>query len=165
MSRFTEIVVEEIREAIPATIFFMIVFHMILITKNVVLEGFQATPIHSAVATVGALIVAKAILIVEKIPVSRLFAGRRLYNIVWKTLLFAAVSLLFHLAEELIPLVGKYHGLPAAATHLLDEVSWPQFFVVQMWLLSSLFLYCLVTELSRVIGAGRVRELLLGPKR
>jgi hypothetical protein len=164
MSKVMAIVAREIREAVPALLFFLVVFHMILITKDVILEDYNITTTSAAIATVSALIVAKAILVAEKLPIARLFSGRMLYNILWKTLLFSAVSLLFRFVEELIPLIAKHNGLVTAATHLLEEVSWPHFWVLQMWLYASLLLYCLASELVRMIGAVRVKGMLLGPK-
>jgi hypothetical protein len=134
------------------------------LTKNVILEGYNITTTGAAVATVGALIVAKAILVVEKLPIARLFSGRMLHNILWKALLFSAVSVLFRVVEELIPLLAKHNGLVTAATHLLEEVSWPHFWILQMWLYASLLLYCLAAELVRLIGAVKVKGMLLGPK-
>jgi hypothetical protein len=157
-------VVREIREAVPALLFFLVVFHMILITKNVTLEDYHITTTGTTVATIGALIVAKAILIVEKLPIARLFSGRMLYNILWKALLFSIVSLLFRVVEEFLPLLAKHNGLVPAATHLFEEVSWPHFWVLQMWLNASLLLYCLASELVRTIGAVKVKGMLLGTK-
>jgi hypothetical protein len=164
MSKVMAIVAREMREAVPALLFFLVVFHMLLITKNVVLEDYHITTTGATIATVGALIVAKAILVAEKLPVARLFSGRMLYNILWKTLLFSAVTLLFRLVEELIPLLAKHNGLVTAATHLFEEVSWPHFWVLQMWLYASLLLYCLASELMHMIGVVKVKGILLGPK-
>jgi hypothetical protein len=164
MSKVVAIVAREIREAVPALLFFLVVFHMILITKNVILEDYHITTTGTAIATVGALIVAKAILVVEKLPIARLFSGRMMYNILWKTLLFSAVSLLFRFVEELIPLIAKHNGLVTAVTHLIEEVSWPHFWVLQMWLCASLLLYCLASELVRILGAVKVKAILLGSK-
>lgn len=164
MSKVMAIVAREMREAVPALIFFLVVFHMIAITKAVILDDYHISTTGSTIATVGALIVAKAILVVEKLPIARLFSGRTLYNILWKTLLFSAVSLLFRFVEELIPLIAKYNGLVTAAAHLLEEVSWPHFWVLQMWLYASLLLYCLTSELAHMIGAVKVKGMLLGPK-
>jgi hypothetical protein len=164
MSQVMAIVAREIREAVPALLFFLVVFHMILITKNAILEGYHITPTGATIATVGALIVAKVILVAEKLPIARLFSGRMLYNILWKTLLFSAVSLLFRFVEELIPLIAKHNGPVTAATHLLEEVSWPRFWVLQMWLCASLLLYCFASELVHIIGAAKVKGMLLGPQ-
>ena len=158
------IVAREIREAVPALLFFLVVFHMILITKNVLLKEYHITTTGAAIATVGALIVSKAILVVEKLPIARLFSGRMLSNILWKTLLFSAVSVLFRFVKEFIPLIAKHNSLITAATHLIEEGSWPRFWVLQMWLCSSLLLYCLAAELVRMMGAAKVKEMLLGSK-
>jgi hypothetical protein len=164
MSKVMAVVAREMREAVPALLFFLVVFHMLAITKAVILEDYHITTTGTAVATVGALIVAKAILVVEKLPIARLFSGRMLYNILWKALLFSAVSLLFRVVEELLPLLAKHNGLISAATHLLEEVSWPHFWVLQMWLYASLLLYCLAAELVRLIGPVTVKGMLLGAK-
>jgi hypothetical protein len=72
--------------------------------------------------------------------------------------------LLFRFVEEIVPLIAKHNGLVSAATHVLEEVSWPHFWVLQMWLYASLLLYCLASELVRVIGAVKVKGMLLDAK-
>ena len=163
MSRIGTSVVREIKEAVPALIFFLCLFHMISLTRAVCVSDFSVTALRATVATVGALIVAKTILIVEKLSIARLFPGKLLVNALWKTLLFDVVALLFRFIEELIPLIRKHEGLVTAASHLYDEVSWPQFWVFQLWLSSALFFYCLARELVRVAGAERVKAVLWGP--
>jgi hypothetical protein len=164
MRKFIAIVAREMREAVPALLFFLVVFHMLLITKNVILEGHSITATNAAVATVGALIVSKAILVADKLPIARLFSGRMLYNILWKALLFSAVSLLFRFVEELIPLIAKHNSFVAAVTHMAEEVSWPHFWVLQMWLYTALLLYCLISDLVHEIGAVKFKKILLGYK-
>ena len=164
MSKFMAIVAREIREAVPAMLFFLVVFHMLLITKNVILEDYHITPTDTAVATVGALIVSKAILIADKLPIARLFSGRMLYNILWKALFFSAVSLLFRFVEELIPLIAKHNSFVSAVAHMAEEISWPHFWVLQMWLYTVLLLYCLISDLIHEIGAVKVKEILLGSR-
>jgi hypothetical protein len=162
-SRIGTIVVREVREALPATVFFLCLFHMIALTKAVLVSDFSAHALRATVATVGALIVAKSMLIVAKLPIARLFSGRLLLNALWRALLFGVVALLFRFIEELIPLVAKHESLVTATAQLRDEVSWPQFWVFQLWLFGALFLYCLVWDLVRVVGAAKVRAMLWSP--
>lgn len=159
-----EVVAREFREALPATSFFLFLFHMIGLTKAVALDEFSFTALRAAGATVGALIVAKAILLVEALPVARLFSGRLIHQVLWKTLLYGLVALAFRFVEELIPLVSKHGGLAAGARAMLDEVSWPLFAVFAAWTLGGLFLYCLAAELVQAIGANRVKGILLGKR-
>jgi hypothetical protein len=160
MSKIWAIVAREIREALPATILFLWLFHMIAITKAVTLGDYSFTALRATFATVGALLVAKAILVVEALPIARLFAGSLWFHVLWKTLLFNVVVLIFRYIEEIIPLVRKHGDLLAATEELFREISWPQFGVFQLWLFSALFLYCVASELVRKIGAERVKAML-----
>ena len=154
------VVAKEIREALPATIFFLFLFHMIALTKAVSLDDYSLTALRATGATVGALLVAKAILVVEALPIATLYAGQRVMHVLWKTLLYSMVVLLFRVVEEILPLVAKHGGLGPAAAAMYREVSWPLFGVLALWILGGLFLYCLASELVRAIGPDRVKEIL-----
>jgi hypothetical protein len=164
MNKVLMSIAKEIREALPAMLFFLVAFHMIAITKTAILDEYKVSAASATFATVGALIVGKAILIVEKLPLARFFSVRVISNILWKTLLFGLVAMLFRILEELIPLLGKHQGFVAAVEHLSEDVSWSHFWVVQMWLFSLLFLYCLAAEFVRMVGPGKVRTLLFAPR-
>jgi len=155
----------ELREILPAMLFFLVAFHMIALTKTVVLHDYRIDASTSALATLAAVLVAKAILVVEKLPFARLFTRRLVYNIFWKAFLFGAVTMLFRLLEELVSALLKHEDPGATLRHLPENVSWPHFWVFQMWLFAFLLLYCLAIELVRMVGAGKVRAMLLGPKR
>jgi hypothetical protein len=165
VSKIGAIAVREIREAVPAAIFFLWLFHLIALTKAVAVDDYSITALRATAATVGALMVAKAILIVEALPVSRLFSTRLLSHVLWKTLLFTAVALLFRLLEEIIPLVVKHKSLITSAEQLYRETSWPQFGVFQLWLFTALLLYCLAAELVRMVGTENLKAMLFGPTR
>ena len=155
-------VAREIREAIPPSLFFLALFHLLGATKAVALSDYSFTALRAASATVGALIVAKAILIVEALPIAKRFSRRLVVQVLWKTLLYSAMALLFRVAEELIPLAWKHGSLGAGFAAMSSDISWPLFFVLALWVVGGLFLYCLAAELVRAIGARRVRELLFG---
>jgi hypothetical protein len=155
-------VAREIREAVPPAIFFLLLFHMLGLTRAVAVSDHSFTALRAASATVAALIVAKAILVVEALPLARLFSRRRIAQVLWKTLLYGAMVLLFRLAEELIPLAWKHGGLAAGIGAMSGEIAWPLFAVQSLWVVAGLFLYCLAAELVSAIGPRRVRELLFG---
>lgn len=160
MSKVWAIVAKEIREAMPATFFFLFLFHLIGLTKAVVLDEYSFTALRAAGATVGALIVAKAVLVVEALPIARLSSSRKIFQILWRTLLYGAMALLFRFIEELVPLVSKHGGLVSAIRAMQGEVSWPLFAVLALWILGGLFLYSLASELVRAVGLDKVKEAL-----
>lgn len=159
--RLVDLILRELGEAVAPTLFFLTAFHMIAVTKTVILADYHLDATHSAFATVGALIVAKAILVVESMRIARFFSRRLLANVLWKTLLFAVVATVFRVLEEVVPEMAGHEGLIAGARKAFGEVSWAHFWVVQMWLFALLFLYCLAVELVRVIGPAKVRAMLL----
>ncbi|MDX1440559.1 MAG: hypothetical protein R3284_11725, partial [Rubricoccaceae bacterium] len=149
MRRIGALVAKEIREILPATIFFLWLFHMIALTKAVSLGDYSFAALRATVATVGALIVAKAILVVEALPIANIFKRRLWFHVLWKTLLFNVVVLVFRFIEELIPLMRKHEGFLTATAKLYGETVWPQFWVLQLWILFGLFLYCMIAEIVR----------------
>jgi hypothetical protein len=163
MGRFLAVVAHEIREAIPAFLFFLAVFQLGQITRALTLDEYQITAGRTAFAAIGALIVAKAILVADALPLTKLFANRaRIYSIAWTSLIYLVITSAFHYLEELIPLWRKYGGVVAAHERLLEEVSWPHFWAVQLWVAFSLLCYCTGVELIRAIGKEKAKELLFG---
>lgn len=162
MKRIIGVVVHEIREAIPAFLFFLVVFQLGRLTKALVLEEYHITLGGTAVAVIGALIVAKAILVADALPITQLFSRRALaYSIAWKSAIYWLIALAFHYLEELVPLVRKYGSVVVAGERLAEEVSWPHFWVVLMWVAFSLLAYSTGVELIRALGKDRAKALLL----
>ena len=164
MSNRGGVVVREIREALPATMFFLILFHRIALTKAVVLDEYSITALRATAATIGALLVAKAILVVDALPLSRRFSGAGVVHVLWKTLLYAVVVLVFRLIEESIPLVEKHGDLWAGVLSMYDEIPWPLFGVTCLWTVFGLLLYCVSAELVAAIGPPRIQAILLGSR-
>ncbi len=57
---------------------------MIALTKAVVIGDYSISALRATVARVGALIVAKAIVLVEYLPIARVFSSRLVFNALWK---------------------------------------------------------------------------------
>jgi hypothetical protein len=156
---------KELREMTPAMIFFLISFHMLSLTKAMLLDTYHVTATSSAVATVAAILVAKAILVMDHTALARLFSGRLVYNLLWKTVLFGTVALLFRELEELIPVLLKHGDVGAAIRSMVTDFSASRFLVVHMWLYTLLFIYSLTSEATRILGRDGLYAVLLGPLR
>ncbi|MDR4505770.1 MAG: hypothetical protein MRK01_13445 [Candidatus Scalindua sp.] len=163
MNKILSFLKKEIRELIPTTIFFLITFHIIAFNRALMLEQYGIKLSASGTATVGALIVAKVILIFNKLSFVNIFHDKPLiYSILWKTFIFSLFTLLFRCIEELIHLVSEYGSLPSASRHLIHEVVWPHFWSSQIVILATLLLYCSAVELIREIGAERAGAIFFG---
>jgi len=156
----------ELVEAIPPAVFFFVAFHLIAFTRSLMLQEYGIPTATFVAATIGALIVAKVVLIVDLVPFVNRFPEKPLiYNVLWKTGIYLVAAFLVRYVEHLIPFIREHGDLLLAHRHLLEEVVWPRFWYVQIWLLVLFFLYCTMRELIRVLGRERVRTMFFGPPR
>lgn len=163
MNKIVHVIKQNVQEAIVPTTFFFTVFHLLAFTKTLILKAYAVTPTGMAVATIGALIVAKAIVMADKLPFIGLFAGKPLiFSVLWKTAIYAVMGVLFRCIEELIPLLSTHEGSGTAAGKLFSEVSWPQFWALQILLVVALFSYNSLIEIDKHFGAGSVKKAFLG---
>ena len=153
----------EIREVIPPTIFFLIAFHIVVIDRRLMLRQYGLPLASMAGATIGALLVAKVVLITDKFRFVNRFPQKPLmYNVVWKTAIYVVASLVVHYLEHLVPTWWHTGSLGVANRRLIEELVWPHFFAIQLWLVVLLFVYCALRELVRAIGPEKVIELFFG---
>jgi hypothetical protein len=160
VSKVWSTIKHEFYEVLPPTIFFFISFHIVLLDRALMAREYGLKPTSMVAATVGALLVAKVVLIVDKLPIVNRFPEKPLiYNVVWKTIIYVAASLLLHYLEHLLPLWWHMGSFAAANAHLGKEIVWPHFWAVQLWLIVLIFVYCSLRELVRVIGRDRVAQV------
>jgi hypothetical protein len=149
---------------IPTVLFFFIVFQLLAFTRALILKGYGIQASTFLQATIAALVVGKVVVLADLLPMMNRFPNRPLvYNIVWKTSIYMVTAIVVRYAEHLIPRMLEYRNLTGANSHLLDEVIWPHFWLVQLWLLVCFFMYCTIRELGRVLGREKVRAMFLGP--
>jgi len=154
---------EEFRALLPVTIFFLIALHILTISRALMLRSYGVHISALAGATVGALLIAKVVLIVDHLPFVNRFPERPLiYNVVWKTTIYALSALLVHYLEHLLPAWWHSGSLATAQREVLEHVIWPHFWALQLWLVVLLFVYAAFRELVRVVGAERVRTMFFG---
>jgi hypothetical protein len=154
---------EEMLKMLPAVVFFAAAFSLLVLNERVALRG-SAIEVTSFVrAVVGALIVAKVLLLVNFLPFVNRFPDRPLvYNICWKTSLYLVASLPFRYLDSW----GRtlfLSGSPAAAHQVaLEEFTRPRFWMVELWLAVLLVVFVTAEELVRVFGMARLRQVFVG---
>jgi hypothetical protein len=167
MSTLGEKLKHELAELIPVTAFFFIAFQMLALTQSLMLEQYGIRVSTFLSATVGALVVAKVVLISDHFPLVNRFPDKPLiYNVLWKTAIYFVASLIVRYVEHIIHFWLKAGNFGEANRQLFDEVIWPHFWCVQLWLLILLLLYCAIRELVRTLGRERIITMFFhGPAR
>ena len=144
-------------------IFFFIAFSLLLVTQSLIGEQYGVSAWDFSTAILGALIVGKILLIVDKLAFVNRFPDRPLiYNTLWKTFIYNVAALFVRYLEQIIPRLVDGGGFGQANADIYSSIVWPHFWLVQLWLAVLFFVYCAVRELIRKIGADTVKGMFLG---
>src|SRR5713226_8624929 len=155
---------EEFFALLPPTIFFFVALHIVAFVRVLMLKGTGISPLGSVSAAVAALILGKAVLLADMLPVINRFPDKPLiYNVTWKTLIYLVVSALIHYLERVVEFWRQAGSLVAGNEKLLSEMVWPHFWAIQIILLVLIVMYCTMHELVRVIGKEKVLRIFFGP--
>jgi hypothetical protein len=128
------------------------------------LEGTGLSPYSSASIAVTALVLGKAVLLADMLPLINRFPHKPLiYNIAWKTVIYLLISAVIHYLERLIDFWRQTGGFVAGNKKLLAEIIWPHFWAIQIILFILIAMYCTMHELVRVIGKEKVLRIFFGP--
>src|SRR5687767_2958782 len=118
----------QLNELIPVTLFFVVAFQLLAVTHSLMLEQYGIRTTDFLAALVGALVVAKVVVLADHLPFVNRFPDKPLmYNVVWKTAIYFAASLLVRYAEHIIHFWRQTRGFASANRRLFDEIVWPHF--------------------------------------
>ncbi len=153
MSRLSQTLKKEFYELIPPTLFFFVALHIVALIRSLMAKG-SGIPLSTTVSiAVSALILGKAVLLADMLPIIDRFPQRPLiYNVSWKTLVYFVIAGLLHYAERLFDFVHEAGGLIAGNERLIAEMVWPRFWAIQILLLVLILMYCTIDELVRAVG-------------
>ena len=155
---------EEFFALLPPTIFFFVALHIVAFVRVLMLKGTGISPLSTMSIAVAALILGKAVLIADLLPMINRFPNKPLiYNVAWKTLIYLLMATVIHYLERLIDFWRQAGGFVAGNQRLLAEIVWPHFWAIQIILFVLIAAYCMVHELVRVIGREKALRIFFGP--
>ena len=133
---------------------------MILWTKHLILREHDIEFSGFVVATLAALLVGKAVLVTDNLPLMHRLDGRPLIQpILFKTAIYWLCILVVRLAEELIYFIAGGSAVSDFPTFLVDHFSWPRFLSIQIWLMALFLVYVTAHELNTLFGDGEICRL------
>src|SRR5580765_1820933 len=164
MSKLSTTLKKEFFELLPPTIYFFVALHIVAFVRVLMLEKTGITPSSSISIAVAALVLGKAVLVADMLPLINRFPHKPLiYNIAWKTVIYLLISAVLHYLERLIDFWRETGSFVAGNEKLLSLIILPHFFAIQILLFVLIAMYCTVHELVRAIGREKALRIFFGP--
>lgn len=164
MSKATEKLKEELLALVPPTLYFFVVLHIVALIRVLMVKGTGITLDTTTSVAIAALILGKSVLLADMMPFINRFPEKPLiWNVAWKTVIYFVVATVIHYLERLYDFWKVAPGFAAANEKLLSEIIWPHFWAVQILLLVLILMYCVISELVRLLGAARMKRIFFGP--
>ncbi|MBN9510825.1 MAG: hypothetical protein J0I21_17165 [Alphaproteobacteria bacterium] len=158
-ARLGGVLLHEVRSVIPPTLFFFVGFNLVLLTKRLMLAEYLVEYTGFLVATTGALIVGKVVLVADKMPLLRRFDYAPLaYPILFKTAVYTLLVFAARLLEALVHYLieGGVLGGGRFVEELLGSFSWHRFIATQLWIFVLFLVYVTAAELNALFGDGEL---------
>jgi hypothetical protein len=153
----------EFLAVLPPTLFFFVGFNLILFTKRLFLEQYLIQYSGFFIATTGALIVGKCVLVADKMPFLRRFDDAPLvYPILFKTVVYTLFVTIARLLEALVHYLveGGVLGGGRFVEHIVGDFTWDHFIAVQLWIFTLFLIYVTASELNQLFGDGELSKIL-----
>lgn len=157
--------IKELKELVPPTVFFAVSFNLLVLTTNLILADYLHSIGSFLVATTTALVVGKAVLVADAMPIlRRLDAAPIIETVLFKTTIYWAAVFLVRFLEKLVEYLftgGTFAGIPEyVATHF----TWHRFAAIQIWIFVLFLIYCSIVELNAVLGEGELRKIFFNKR-
>ncbi len=160
MNKVTAKIIHELRALLPVTIYFLFVTELLALTNYTLLGEYGIDVFAFFKAIVISLVIAKVVLIMDLMPLMRIFNDRPLFfGTLWSTVVYFSAALLLQVVEGVAHPLIQSGDIASAIQHFVTETAWPRFWLVQFWIFALLFNYCLIREVSKVLGPGKLFAL------
>ena len=151
----------ELRSALPPTIFFFVGFNFIVLTTNLLVADYARAVSTFMLATLGALVVGKAVITANAMPFLKLFDRAPLIlPILFKTAIYWIAVFFARLGERFVHFLVEGNHPGDFPTYLVSTFSWSRFVGISLWILVLFLIYVTATEFSQLFGPAEMRRLL-----
>jgi len=163
MNTFPSRIKKELEELLPPTLYFFVTLHIVALIRALMLRGTGIPLTTSLTVTLTALVLGKAVVIADMLPMINRYPDKPLiYNVAWKTVIYVLVALTLHYLEHLFDYWRETGSIAAANREMLAKVVWAHFVAVQILLTAMVLLFCAWRELVRVVGREKVFQMFFG---
>ena len=155
---------EEIRTVGLTTLFFAAWFAMLMILKTLVLSEYNIEFNNVSMALIGALIVAKVVLVLDKVPLERWIPNKAaLTHMIIRTSLYGLGILLVLLIEKAFEIRHDFGGFLPALGQVIHHQDVPHVLAATIGVAAGLLFFNAMLVIRRYLGEGGLLKLFLSP--
>ena len=160
ISSFGKWLHREFTAAWPVFLYFLGGFLLLLVIIKLALVKFSIEVTALSQAIVGALLAAKAVLILDETSLSRrLESYRKIVAVALKTMLYGAISLLLGYLERILEALHKTRSFSAATRYVIDQASLSRLLAWALGVTILFAIYFAFFEIDERMGKGKLWEL------
>ncbi|QIG49385.1 hypothetical protein G5V57_17665 [Nordella sp. HKS 07] len=152
--------IEELRRFVLLFLYLWVLFGLFILDKTVVSRQQGLNFLPHGFALINALVLAKVMLVSESLDLARWMRGKpAIWTIIYESALCSVLFICVHIIEEWA--VGMFRGAGiAAGTPAIGGGGWLGLLVVALILFVSLLPFFAFKNVTRAIGARRMKEVL-----
>jgi hypothetical protein len=155
----------EIRAVILVTLFFAAWLGVLMGLKFLILEDYHIRMGGFSAALIGALVLAKVVLILEHVPLGEWLRNKPvLMDVILRTFLYACGTLMVLLLEKAFESRHEQGGFGPALMKVFQHRDMPHVLVNTICLGGALFFYNLLSAINHHLGKGGLARIFLSPR-
>jgi hypothetical protein len=159
-----EKIIDEIKELAVVGLYFFLWIGMLVAIKKFVLAEYQIEFAGLSAALIGALVLAKVVLILEHVPPGRLVRNRPAWvEVVWRTALYAIGVVVVLLLEKGFEGRHEYGSFWKSLTSLFQRADIDHVWANAICITGALLGYNVLAVIRRYLGEGGLARIMLSP--
>ena len=160
---FKQKAIEEAKAIFLVSLYFLGWFGSLMVLKVILLHEYKFEFYGASIVIVGSLVAAKAVLILENVPLFKSKTQPAIVAILLRTLLYLAGVFVILVLEKSFEARDEYGGFINALKNLASSVDSYHIWVNIICIFGALFFYNLGSVLNDHLGEGGFRKILLSP--
>jgi len=145
-------------------LYFLTWFALLVLIKALLLHEYKIHFFSLSTAFIGALVVAKVVLILDNLPLSRKTIKYPAYvHIIFRTIFFSIGVFLMMIIETAFEARHNYNGFIDSLMHVFSHVNIYQVYVNSICVAGALFGFNFLSLLNRYLGKGGIGKILINP--
>lgn len=158
--RMIRVASRTVRHLLPPTLYFFVAFNLISFTTEVLVRNYWFDLSGFLLASTTALVVAKVVLIVDRVRgIDKFRGGPLIRPILYKSVFYSVIVLFVRFLEKVVRFAIDTGGFGPAFRDALNDFSWHRFIAVHLWIFVCFVIYVTATEFSTLVGQGQLFRL------